>query len=549
MATATTTTTRNPPSGGSGKLDPSTGFNKLTTSAFIGRFLTEQKPNWRSVTFIPVESVPGLEGAGVYVAIMSGAQPLPPALPDHLFLRQRPGLHVRQYAGQGADASSTQLTSGSCGRRRDPVAGRPRAGAARAETDGDGRAVFAENARSDARVVVARKGELLSSSPQRAGLDLAEFDIGGPHIGAGAPFCLLRPQPLSPRREVRSFPSWPTMPTAARCRPPVQAILRRPDGKGQWTATWAPEEQSAGYYKRPIELPADAATGFWNSNCAPTRRQGGQHGMRIGVEEFLPERMKLDLGTEADGWCRYRVADRHHGNSSLRRARRRQQAAGRGTPSATRIRWRRNCLASSSAMPTKIPSAPAANWRSPTPDDQGKGQRQRRPGVGAEAPSPFTVRATLSLSSGGCPVVRSIERNVPSRRRCWWDLRPMFVGAYAREGSNAEFEVAVADTAANLKAGTALRCVSSGENRDWYWRFDDRRGWHSGYSETDELVATTRVSVPAGGRAAAARAGQTVATVSKSSTLETNLATRYRFYAGWSAKDDETQGVRLTGSP
>jgi uncharacterized protein YfaS (alpha-2-macroglobulin family) len=50
--------------------------------------------------------------------------------------------------------------------------------------------------------------------------------------------------------------------------------------------------------------------------------------------------------------------------------------------------------------------------------------------------SPFTVRATLSLlESGGRPVVRSIERT-------YWPapvlvgLRPMFVGAYAREGSN-----------------------------------------------------------------------------------------------------------------
>jgi uncharacterized protein YfaS (alpha-2-macroglobulin family) len=48
--------------------------------------------------------------------------------------------------------------------------------------------------------------------------------------------------------------------------------------------------------------------------------------------------------------------------------------------------------------------------------------------------SPFTVRATLSLlESGGRPVVRSIER-------VYWPapvlvgLRPLFVGAYAREG-------------------------------------------------------------------------------------------------------------------
>ncbi|MDQ5917451.1 MAG: alpha-2-macroglobulin, partial [Pseudomonadota bacterium] len=76
------------------------------------------------------------------------------------------------------------------------------------------------------------------------------------------------------------------------------------------------------------------------------------------------------------------------------------------------------------------------------------------------------------------------------------------------------------------------------------WRFDDQRGWHSGYNETDELVATTQVSVSAGSR------GKLLVPVKYGRyrvevlNPETKLVTRFRFYAGWSAKDDETQGVR-----
>ena len=81
---------------------------------------------------------------------------------------------------------------------------------------------------------------------------------------------------------------------------PVQALLRRPDGKAQWTATWAPEEKFAGYYRKLIELPADAATGFWNLELrADPAAKVASTVMRFNVEEFLPERMKLDLVSKA----------------------------------------------------------------------------------------------------------------------------------------------------------------------------------------------------------------------------------------------------------
>ena len=46
-------------------------LHKMTSSVFVGRFLTEQKANRRSVTFIPVETIPALREPGVYVAVMS----------------------------------------------------------------------------------------------------------------------------------------------------------------------------------------------------------------------------------------------------------------------------------------------------------------------------------------------------------------------------------------------------------------------------------------------------------------------------------------------
>ncbi|MGL5630871.1 MAG: alpha-2-macroglobulin family protein, partial [Azovibrio sp.] len=157
--------------------------------------------------------------------------------------------------------------------------------------------------------------------------------------------------------------------------------------------------------------------------------------------------------------------------------------------------------------------------------------------------SPFTVRATMSLlESGGRPVVRSIDRT-------FWPastlvgVRPLFVGAYAQENSLAQFEVVLADREAKLKAAT-LPARLFRENRDYYWRFDDQRGWNSGYTEIDELVATANVVIPDAGRGKLSVPVKYGRYRLEINDPETGKSMKYRFYAGWSAKADEAQGVR-----
>jgi uncharacterized protein YfaS (alpha-2-macroglobulin family) len=158
--------------------------------------------------------------------------------------------------------------------------------------------------------------------------------------------------------------------------------------------------------------------------------------------------------------------------------------------------------------------------------------------------SPFTVRGTLSLlESGGRPVIRNIERVVwPAA--VMTGVRPLFTGDYAREGSRAEFEVIRSDQDGNLKAASSMPVRLFRENREYYWRFDDQRGWHSGFTETDELVETTSLSIPAGARGkfgVPVRYGRYRLEIDD---RENNQLLAYRFYAGWNSQGDETQGVR-----
>jgi hypothetical protein len=266
---------------------------------------------------------------------------------------------------------------------------------------------------------------------------------------------------------------------------------------------------------------------------------------RFGVEEFLPERMKLDL-TSADAAL---TANQPFTVTAQGTYLYGAPAAGNRLLGVVAFERSKNPLAK------KYPGFEFGD----TGEDDKKTRKELPEGTldvrGASqfeidlSPiaanhSPFTVRATLSLlETGGRPVVRSIERVV-------WPasvlvgVRPLFAGDYAREGSTAEFEVIRADRDGNLKAGASMPVRLFRENREYYWRFDDQRGWNSGFTETDELVETPSVTVPAGGRGTIqvpVRYGRYRLEVLD---RETNQTLRYRFYAGWSAQTDELHGVR-----
>ena len=96
------------------------------------------------------------------------------------------------------------------------------------------------------------------------------------------------------------------------------------------------------------------------------------------------------------------------------------------------------------------------------------------------------------------------------------------------EGSNAEFEGGRGRHLPTSKAGTALPVRIFRENRNWYWRFDDQRGWHSGYKRNRR---TGRHHAGLGARRQpqqAAGAGEVLAATASSAQPETKLVTRFR---------------------
>jgi uncharacterized protein YfaS (alpha-2-macroglobulin family) len=521
-------------------------LRKVTDSVYAGRFTTEQKANKRSATYLPVESIKELKDPGVYVAVMSQPGRFRYDYQTTYFYISDLGLQLRVFE-KTADAFVSSLVDGKAVRGVDvswlDATGRV---LSHAETDGDGHAVFAERP-SEARIALARRGQQVSMvALKEPALDLSEYDVVGERY---KPVRLFAYSGRNLYRPGESFDvsvlarDGDGKPVPAQ---PIQATLKDARGRKQFTAMWQPDQRYTGYYLRHMALPADAATGFWTLELRadPADKAPGTV-FRFGVEEFLPERMKLDL-TSLDNAL---TSDQQFKVNV-------KGAYLYGAPaSGNRLLGVVEFLRNKNPLASKLPgfefgdtgendSKARKELIEKTLESDGTADYSIELMPAQEKRSPTTVRVTLSLlESGGRPVVRNIERVV-------WPapvlvgVRPLFTGDYAPQDTRAEFEVVRADRDGSLKGANAMPVRLFRENRDYYWRFDDQRGWHSGFTESEELVQTTSVTVPAGGRAKIQIPVKYGRYRLEILDRETNQSLRYRFYAGWSARNDETQGVR-----
>ena len=521
-------------------------LRKFTDSVYAGRYVTEQTKNKRSVTYLPVEDVKELKEPGVYVAVMSQPGRFTSEYQTTYFYVSDIGLHTRLY-DKSADVFVSSLADGKSVNGVE-LSWLDEQGKvlARAESDADGHAVFAEQPKN-AKVLLAKKGQQISLlALKEPALDLSEYTV------TGEPYKPVRLFAYSGRNLYRPGESI-DLSVVARdgdghnvAPQPIQAKLKAPDGREQFNATWRPDARYAGYFLQHIALPADAATGSWTLELrADPADKIPSTVFKFGVEEFLPERMKLDLSSKQNSLTptdNYQIEV--NGNYLY-------GAPASGNRLLGVVQYERNVNPLAKQFPGfEFGSANETENKSRkeleeyTLSDKGQATVDVDLSPTLKRQSPFSVRTTLSLlESGGRPVVRSIEKTVwPAASLV--GVRPTFTGAYATENSPVEFEVIRTDAAGKLLASSGLPVRLFREDRNYYWRFADHGGWQSGFTETEELVGTSTVTIGANAR------GQLRLPVKygryRLEVLDpaTSLTTIYRFYAGWNAQADEAQGNR-----
>jgi alpha-2-macroglobulin len=521
-------------------------LHKMADSVYQGRFVTEPQADRRSVTYLPIETIKALKEPGIYVAVMSQPGRFQYEYQTTYYYVSDLGLHLRRF-DHAAEAFVSSLTDGGAVPGVD-VTWLDSQGKvlARGQTDGDGHASFAKEPKGAALVLAQKDGQMSVLSVREAALDLGEFDLTG---SAFEPMRLFAWSGRDLYRPGETF----TMSVLARDADgrsvppqPLQATLRRADGKTQFVSTWQPVAGRPGYYQQKITLPGDAPTGTWVLELRndPARKEPSAT-MAIKVEEFLPERMKLDLTSPSDALAPGQALRVDATGMYLYGA----PAAGNRLLGVAEFSRNRNPLR------TRYPGFEFGDVNDNTLkvrqqlddqalDDDGKLSFDIAADPAADAHSPVTVRATVSLlETGGRPVVRNIERTIwPAQ--VMTGVRPLFTGDYARENSPADFEVIRVDQAGNPKASKGLQVRMFRENRSYYWRFDDQRGWNSGYTDTNELTYTSVLDMPASGRAQLRVPVKYGRYRLELFDAATGLTQRYRFYAGWNAQSDDEAGQR-----
>ena len=541
-----------------GQLDQ---LRQSSTSVYLGRFVTDARNNRRNVSFLPVEKIKELQEPGVYVAVMNPPGRFGWDYQVTYFYVTDIGLHVRRHSAQ-ADVFATSLKSGEAMRGIEisllDEAGKP---LAQARSDGDGHAVFAGNT-DKARVVMARRGKEMSVITLRdPALDLSEFDAGG-HPSRNQKLFVYAGRDLYRPGEqfivsvlARDADGKPLPLPAGASALPLTLVLKKPDGERELTRIVRPHAAGTAYYQQALALPANAPTGRWllEARTDPAAKRADAQ-WSFQVEEFLPERMKLNLKAAEpalQGAARLVVSVE---GSYL------YGAPATGNRLLGSLSTERERLPLAQAWPGFIFGDfddDSAKKRQDLPEaalDEAGHAEVEVPVDTTQRKSPMKLRASFSLlESGGRPVVRSIERS-------WWPapvlvgVRPLFDRDVAQEGGLAEFELTRVNASGKFVAAKELQIKLVREERRWYWRYDDNRGWNSGFNVEEEITEARSV-------AASARNKIALPVSYGRYRLEvldpaTNQTARYRFYAGWGAQDADDVGnrpdrvqLKLEGAP
>ena len=551
-------------------------LRELASSVYLGRFTTDERKNRRNVNFLPVEKIKELQEPGIYVAVMSRPGSFGSDYQVSYFYVTDIGLHVRRHAGQ-TDVFTTSLKNAEAisGVELSLIDENGKV-LAQAKTDGEGHGIFTGST-DKARAVLARRGKELSVLALRdPALDLSEFDVGGHpsrnqklFVYAGRD--LYRPgEQFTVSLLARDADGKP-LPATAAVAPaqtpasgaglstpvalPITLVLKKPDGEKVLTNIVRADSLGSAYYRYKIEVPASAPTGRWllEARFDPAARKPDAQ-WSFQVEEFLPERMKLQLtapATVLQGNAGFNIdvqGDYLYG----------APAAGNRLLSSLVTERQRF------ALPQLLPGFVFGD----VADDSAKARKELPEQALSEAgkavidvplelserASPMLMRTSFSLlESGGRPVVRSIER-------IWWPasvlvgMRPLFDRDVAPEGGMAEFELTRVNAEGKFVAASQLGLRLVREERRWYWRYDDQRGWSSGYNTDEELIEASNVALTA-------RKKITLPVTYGRYRLEitdpqTGQISRYRFYAGWGAQDADDMGnrpdrvaLKLEGAP
>jgi uncharacterized protein YfaS (alpha-2-macroglobulin family) len=528
--------------------DDKAPLRDLAEPVYLNRFVLGGERNERVLNYLPVQEIAELQQPGLYFAVLRRVGQFSDQYDTAFFTVSDIGLHARAYRDtlyvhaaslhDGAPLKGVELR----------VLDAKGEAVLKSATDGNGNALL--EYRLDAgQVLVARRGKDVSLLPfNQPALDLSEFAVSGRAQADFDVFAWSGRDLYRPGETVRiaallrdgDGKSLPPPATGKGGTQPLFLRLKQPDGR-VFRETRL-EAGAQGYYAFEQAIPADAPTGRWQVEFRtdPAGKDAVQ-GMNLRIEEFLPERLKLDLSTPKE------QATLEPGEPLKLQA---EAAYLYGAPAAGNRFTAKMALA---VAREPLEGLPGYMFGDPTVelpkeprdvldtalDPQGRiDEALALPEEAAKAATPVQVTIAGSVhESGGRPVNRSLQRVL-------WPA-PALVGVHplfdeadgADANASARFELVRVDAQGKPQPATGLKVTLVRELRDYHWRYQDDGGWDYDFTRRFENVETRTLDV-----------GSTAARFDfpvewgeyRVDVLDpaTGLTMRYPFRAGWSWGDD-----------
>ena len=517
-------------------------ITRVADSVYLNRFVLGGAENERRLSYLPVQNIAQLQEPGLYFALLRKVGGYADDYETAIFFVSDIGLHVRAYGDEVFVHTASLHTGRAAGDVALQVLDRKGDVVAKATTDGGGNARVAYTLDAG-HVLVARNGADVSLLPfNQPALDLSEFAVAGRAQAWFDVFAWSGRDLYRPGETVQVSALMRDHDGRAVKAQPLFLSLKQPDGKVFLETRLAPAE--GGYYRWSHALPADVPTGRWQVEfrTAPGAGEVVQ-GMTLRIEEFLPERMKLDLDAAEPVLA--------PGEAFPLQV---EAAYLYGAPAAGNRFTARLALSADlhpvEALPdhhfgdpTIVLPKPGDDVVDEALDDDGRLRTDiKLPDEAAKAKAPVAAVVTGSVyESGGRPVVRTVKRTVwPAAQLA--GARPLFdIDEGAPANGVAGFDLVRSDVSGTLSAAP-LKVSLVREWRDYHWRRDDGGGWGFDYSARHETVETKDVQTrPDGGVRIDFQVewGEYRLEIADPAT---GLLTRVPFVAGWSW-DNQNRGL------
>ena len=517
-------------------------LHKYAEQIYQGQYEIQDKTrNKRITSNIDLHTIKNLGKPGMYIALMTQPGVFTQKYKTSYFFISDIGLHARKYENN-IDVYAVSLNDGSVLKDVNlKLYTYSNLLSSSATTDSDGYASLKlSKQRNIDSLIIARKGDEISYlKVNTSALDLSEFAINGtiPTKLNGYIFSnrdLFRPGETVPLSFL--LKDYDGKPVDTR---PVYLTITDPSGAKYKKYTVKPADN--GYIEKKVWIPENAKTGKWRVVAHTSSNIYSSIGQfEFNVEEFLPERIKLELKAKDKIYRSKQNIEVELNANYLYGA-----PASNNKAKATSVI---TTLDFPSKKYSKFYFGNHKQSKKPVRKDIFDGKLNDKGNVKLSFMTPDEVKSPLSASviasvfeSGGRAINRSIRKQVwPSETII--GVKPRYIGGYAPLNQNINFDLVNIDKDEKVKGLKDVNVRLIYEERRYHWFYDEHNGWDSKYTQLDHEKYESKINTKDGqiAKISLPAVNQYGRYRLEIESKDKKIFTSYRFRLGWFADDSES---------